>query len=90
MLLTARVLSSPVLLNDKWQYMGLWLTWCVAVVHGVEGLKEMFSLLETWGTLDVHLRGLGMLNFTATLVSFIFQGECSFKSMILCGHKVTK
>ena len=48
MLLTAGALFSSVLLNDKWQCMGLQLNWCVAVVCGVEGLKEMFSLLETW------------------------------------------
>ena len=67
LLLTAGVLSSSVLLNDKWWHMGLWLNWCVAVVCGVEVLREMFSLLETWLTLDVHLRGVGMLKFLLPL-----------------------
>ena len=38
--------SSSELLKDKWQHTGFQFDWLVAVVCGVEGSKEMFSLLE--------------------------------------------
>ena len=47
-LLTAEMLSSLVLLNNKWWQMDLQLDWHVAVVCEVEESKEMFSLLEMW------------------------------------------
>ena len=39
------------------------------VLHGVTriGLKEEFSMLETWWILDVFQRGVGMLKFSEPL-----------------------
>ena len=64
---TAELSSLSELLNDNWQHTGLQCDWLVAVMHGVEGSKEMFSSLETWWILGVHLRGVGMLKFSLPL-----------------------
>ena len=64
---TAELSSSSELLNDNWWCTGLQHDWLVAVVCGVEGLKEMFPSLETWWILGVHLTGVGMLTFSFPL-----------------------
>ena len=53
--------SSSELLKDNQCHTGLHHDWLVTVLHGVVGLKEMLSSLETWWILQVHLRGVGML-----------------------------
>ena len=55
------------LLNDNWQCTGLQCDWLVAVLHGVDGSKEMLLSLETWWILGFHLRGVGMLKLSPPL-----------------------
>ena len=66
-MLTVELSSSSELLNDNWHCTGLQHAWLVAVVHGVGGLKEMFSSLETWWIIKVIQRGVGMLKFSLLL-----------------------
>ena len=64
---TVELSSSSELLNDNWWHTGLQRDWPVAVVHGVEESKEMFSSLDTRWILGVCLRGVGMLKFSLQL-----------------------
>ena len=68
-------LSSSELLNTKWWCTGLWHLnlWgectgcCLAVVSGVVGLKNKFSLTDTWYICGTLLRGVGMLKLSLPL-----------------------
>ena len=68
-------LSLSELLNTKWQNTGLWLLnlqvecsgCCSAVVSGVVGSKDRFSLAETWYICGTLLRGVGMLKLLLPL-----------------------
>ena len=63
---TPELPSSSGLLNDNQWHTGVQCDWLVDVVCGVEGPKEMFSSLETWWILGVHLR-VSMLKFSLPL-----------------------
>ena len=68
-------LSSPELLNTKWWHTGLWVlnlwgecTGCYsAVVSGVVGSKDKFSLIEMWYTHGALLRGVEMFKLSLPL-----------------------
>ena len=88
---TAELSSSSELLNDNWWCTGLQCDWQATVLHGVEGSKEMHTLLETWWTLKSLSERSGYVEiYNSTLISFIFQGEFTLKGSIKCGHEVTK
>ena len=53
--------------EDTQWHKGLQCDWLVAVVCGGEGSKEMFSSLKTWQIFGVHLRGVGILEFSLPL-----------------------
>ena len=66
-MLTIEMSSSWELLKDNWCHTGLWCDWLVPMLHGVVGLKEMLSSLDTWWILGLCLRGVGMLKFSLLL-----------------------
>ena len=87
---TVEVSSSSGVLKVNQCHTGLGCHWLVCILYSVAGSKEMFSSLETWWIPEVLLRGVGMLKFSLPLISFILQGEFTFKDCIYCIHKVTE
>ena len=88
-------LSSLELVNTKWWHAGLWLLnllercsrCCSAVVSGVVGSKDIFSLVEMWYIHGAFLRGMGILKI---LFPLSYPSSCASSCLKASFKVVTK
>ena len=88
---TAELSSSSEVLKVNWHHTGLQCDWMVPMMHGVIGSKVNVcitrNVVDSGGSSE---RSDYVKIFTTTLISFILQGEFTFKGCIECGHEATE